>query len=140
MTSKSLPLISLLLALIALAVACGAWCLSSEPPCEPSAPGPEFHQVVKAYEDRIVFSHMPRSDTPGTYVVDYEILRNGTTVEAGTDVVYENIAETAPIVFEVPRSPDDSVSLEIEVRDMDGHLLDRSTTVISPDHQVPASA
>lgn len=138
MTSKSLPLISLLLALIALAVACGAGCLSSDQTAV--AWGPEFHQVVKAYEDRIVFSHMPRSDTPGTYVVDYEILRNGTTVEAGTDVVYENIAETAPIVFEVPRSPDDSVSLEIEVRDMDGHLLDRSTTVISPDHQVPASA
>jgi hypothetical protein len=138
MTSKSLPLIALLLALIALAVACGAWCLSSDHTAV--AWGPEFHQVIEIYEDRIVFSHIPRSDTPGTYVVDYEILRNGTTVEAGTGEVYENIAETASIVFEVPRSPDDSVSLEVEVRDMDGHLLDRSTTVISPDHQVPASA
>jgi hypothetical protein len=138
MTSKSLPQISLLIALIALAVACGAWCLSSEPPCEPSAPGPEFHQITEGYKDRIVFSLMPRSDTPGTYVVDYEILRNGTTVDARTGVVYENVAETAPIVFEVPRSPDDSVSLEVEVRNTDGDVLDKSTTVISPDHQVPA--
>ncbi|HUU76185.1 MAG TPA: hypothetical protein VMW63_08860 [Methanoregulaceae archaeon] len=138
MTSKSLPLIALLLALIALAVACGAWCLSSDHTAV--AWGPEFHQVIEIHEDRIVFSHMPRSDTPGTYVVDYEILRNGTTVKVGTDVVYENIAETAPIVFEVPRSPDNSVSLEIEVRDTDGHLLDRSTTVINPQNTLPVGA
>jgi hypothetical protein len=138
MTSKSLPLISLLIALIALAVACGAWYLVSEPPCEPPAPGPEFHQVTDGYNDRIVFSLMPRSDTPGTYVVDYEILRNGTTVEVRTDVTYENIAETAPIVFEVPRSPDDRVSLRVEVRNTDSDVLHSSTTVISPVLQVPA--
>ena len=137
MTSKSLPLISLLLALIALAIACGAWYLSSEPPCELPAPGPEFHQVTDGYDDRIVFSLMPRSDTPGTYVVDYEILRNGTTVEARTDVVYENIAETAPIVFEVSRSPNDRVSLKVEVHNTDSDVLHSSTTVISPVRQAP---
>lgn len=138
MTSKSLTLISVLLALIALAVACGERCLSSDQTAV--AWGPEFHQVIKIHEDRVVFSLMPRCDTPGTYVVDYEILRNGTTVKVGTDVVYENIAETAPIVFEVPRSPYDSVSLEVEVRDMDGHLLDKSTAVIEPAYQVPMGA
>jgi len=136
MTSKSLPLIALLIALI---VFCGAGCLSSETPCEPSAPGPEFHQVTDGYDDRIVFSLMPRSDMPGTYVVDYEILRNGTTVEVRTGVVYENIAETAPIIFEVPRSQEDRVSLEVEVRNTDDKVLHTSTTVISPARQVPVS-
>jgi hypothetical protein len=133
MTSKPLSLISIL---IVIAAACGAGCLSSEP--TPAAPGPEFHQVTEGYDDRIVFSVIPRSDTPGTYVVDYEILRNGTTVEARTGVVYENIAESAPIVFEVPRSPDDTISLEIEVRNTDGDVLHSSTTVIGPVQQVTA--
>jgi hypothetical protein len=52
--------------------------------------------------------------------------------------VYENIAESAPIVFEVPRSPDDTISLEIEVRNTDGDVLHSSTTIIGPVQQVTA--
>lgn len=137
MTSKPLLLICILLALAAVAVACGAGCLSPEPPEQP-VPGPEFRQSTEGYDDRVVFAIIPESDTPGTYVVDYEILRNGTTVEARTGVIYENVAEGAPIVFEVPRSPDDRVSLEVEVRNTDGDVLHTSTTVIGPVTTVPA--
>ena len=137
MTSKPLLLICILLALAAVAVACGAGCLSPEPPEQP-VPGPEFRQSTEGYDDRVVFAIIPESDTPGTYVVDYEILRNGTTEEARTGVIYENIAETAPIVYEVPRATGDTIALEIEVRNTEGDVLHASTTVINPAARVPA--
>jgi hypothetical protein len=138
MTSKISTLIPILLALIAVVAACGAGCLSPEQPPEQPVPGPEFIQATEGYDDRIVFSVIPKSNTPGTYVVDYEILRNGTTEEARTGVAYENVAKTAPIVFQVPRSPGDSISLEITVRNTDGDVLHTSTTVINPKMTVPA--
>jgi hypothetical protein len=131
MTSKVSSLIPVLLACFAVAAACGAGCIAQETPGEP-APAPEFHQMAECYDDRIVFSILPYSDTPATYVADYQILRNGTTVEANDGVVYENISASTPIVFEVPRSPNDSVSLKTEIRNTDGEVLDNSTTTIAP--------
>ncbi|MDG6256894.1 MAG: hypothetical protein QCH35_04770 [Methanomicrobiaceae archaeon] len=122
-----------------LAVACGAGCFSADRPPEDPAPAPTFHQHTEGYDDRVVFSVIPYSDTRATYVVDCEILRNGTTVEARTDAVFESISQDTPIVFEVPRTPDDRISLEIEVRNTDGDVLHTSTTVVGPARQVPAS-
>jgi hypothetical protein len=138
MTPMPRSRITALVALVAVVAACGAGCISPEQPPEQPVPGPEFHQVTEGYDDRVVFSVIPKSDTPGTYVVDYEILRNGTTEEARDGMVYENVAEAAPIVFEVPRSPGDSISLEITVRTTDGDVLHTSTTVINPEMTVPA--
>jgi hypothetical protein len=131
MVSKTHALIPVLLAGIAIAAACGAGCLAPESPEDPD-PAPEFHQVTESYNDRIVFSIIPYRDTPATYVADFEILRNGTTVEARSNVVYENVSESDPIIFEVARSANESVSLEVEVRNTSGDVLHTSTTTITP--------
>jgi hypothetical protein len=128
-TPATLVIMCILAAVVA---ACSAGCLGPTQPTEQPVARPEFHQMTEGYDDRIVFSVIPRSDTPGTYSVDYTILRDGTTVESRSAVVYENISDTCPIVFEVPRSPGSSIALEIEVRNTGGEVLHTSTTVIHP--------
>jgi hypothetical protein len=111
------------------AALCGAGCLAPEPPAPEE--GPDFHQVTEGYDDRIVFYVIPYRDEPATYVVNYTIFKNGTTYESRSDAVYGNISGSAPIVFEVPRSPDESISLKIEVRSTGGRILHSSSTVIN---------
>ncbi|RXE57032.1 hypothetical protein ABH15_02555 [Methanoculleus taiwanensis] len=122
---------------ILLAVCCIAGCLTTERPAAP--PASEFHQMTEGYDDRVVFNVIPRTDTPGTYVVNYTILRNGTTVESRQAMVYENITGDNPIVFVVPRLPGDATELAIEVRNTGGVILHTSRTTVSPATPTPVS-
>lgn len=111
-------------------VMCGmSGCLA---PSTPVTEGSGFHQMTMGYDDLVIFSIIPFSKEPGTYVLNYKILKNETTYESGFQEVYENVSEFSPIQFTVPRSSDDCISLQIEVRNSGGDILHRSNTTISP--------
>lgn len=133
MIQKRVATLAVVCMVAAIAAACSAGCLVRDGgPVKQSVEGPEFHQMTEGYDDRVVFKVIPRSDTPGTYVVNYSILRNGTTVEARSEAVHENISAAAPIVFVADRSADDAVALLIEVMSTDGTVLHTSTTSVGP--------
>ncbi|MCA9703901.1 MAG: hypothetical protein KC400_08675 [Methanolinea sp.] len=123
--------ISAFTCLIAITAAiCAAGCLAPTTPGPRE--GPDFHQVTEGYDDRVIFSVIPYSDDPDTYLVDYTLQKDGNTYESRSSVIFENISASAPIVFSVPRQPGESVSLEIAVTSTGGELLHTSTTTINP--------
>ncbi len=138
MIQKRVATLVLLCIVTTIAVACGAGCLVRDSgPVRQSVEGPEFHQVTEGYDDRVVFLVIPLSDTPGTYVLNYSILQNGTTVESRPAAVYENVSDAEPIVFTAARSANDTVAFEVEILTTGGDVLHRSTTTLRP---VPGAA
>jgi len=133
---KMKDMISAFTCLIAIIAAiCAAGCLS------PTTPGPQerpdFHQVTEGYDDRVIFSVIPSSDDPDTYLVDYTIQKDGFVYESRSRAIFENISSSAPIVFSVPRQTGESVSLEIAVTSTEGELLHTSVTRINPVQTIP---
>jgi hypothetical protein len=109
---------------------CWAGCLAPTP--QEHEKGADFHQVTEGYDDGVVFYVIPYQDEPGIYLVDYNITKDGTMYESRSNAVFENISAFGPIIFTVPRGLGEHISLEIEVRNTDGEVLYRSTTVIGP--------
>jgi hypothetical protein len=97
---------------------------------EATAPLPEFRGEMDGYDDRVIFRFIPDTTSPGTYVARYEITRDGTTHQSRSNEGFDGISSENPIRFTVPREPEESVAISLEIRNEDGILVHESWTAV----------
>ncbi|MGC9435424.1 MAG: hypothetical protein ACP5C4_04970 [Methanomicrobiales archaeon] len=119
-----LPLIAALLC--AVAICTGAGCLAFQY----IAPGdggpaeqvihPEFYGEGIGTDDYLQYRLVPKTSETATYLLTYEITRNGTTVTSRTGERFTGISREHPITLGVPRTPGDRIVFHVTVYATDG--------------------
>lgn len=86
-----------------------------------------------SYEDRLVFTYVPRSPQEQIDLyADYELKEDGNVIAAGDNRPYENISVDNPIIIEIPRNDSSAYELDISIKDANGKRVHKSTITIWP--------
>jgi|GEM_PF-2551224 len=88
---------------------------------------PEFYGEGISTEGYLQYRLVPETDTAATYLVTYEITRNGTTVISRTGERFSGISRENPITLGVPRRPGDRIEFHVTVHATDGTVVYTAT-------------
>lgn len=86
-----------------------------------------------SYEDRLVFTYVPRSSEQQLDLyADYELKKDGNTILAGNNRLYEDISVDNPIVLEVQRNTSSLYELDMHIEDHNGNRVHKSNIKVWP--------
>jgi len=95
-----------------------------------------FVAEVNAYDDRLVFSYVPRTvDAAGDYYVTYNIKADGNILTVSDRESYENISVDEPVVVEITRQSSSLYEIEMLIEDAQENIAHRSSIRVGPQEQ-----
>ena len=95
-----------------------------------------FVADVNAYDDRLVFSYIPRTvDITGDYYVTYNITADGNILTVSDRESYENISVDEPVVVEITRESSSLYEIEMLIEDAQENIAHRSSIRVGPQGQ-----